>query len=475
MPVDTAADVVVVSDLHLSAGYDERTGTFDRNEDFFYDGAFARLLAHLRERAEREGRRWRLLLLGDVFDFLQVELPGQRDALDTGDSITRAKLTRIARGHPRFFAALGEWVAAGFPLDVVPGNHDIEMIRPSSQRRFVELVAAAGSGAAASDLVRFYPWIYYLPGLLYAEHGHQYDDVNSFRTQLHPFVDAEGDRVDVPLGSYFVAYLFNRIEKIDPFADNVKPATAYLSWALQDHPVRAVATLGYHFALLARVLRDAHEGGAASVEAERRLYRERFLHSYAAEVGLPYEVLVAIDRCAAVPAMTNRRRQLTAVLLRPIVQMLPILGGLVALWQAVGRLGPRLRSFSLLLAGVIGLLWRERRLLAPATRESGALHRTASRIDRMLRRRQLNVPFYVFGHTHEPEQFPLGSGRVPPRYVNSGTWTPTVLAEFDLLATRETFTYVEITRATADHPPRAQLMAWNDNAGRGDLLPLLAD
>jgi UDP-2,3-diacylglucosamine pyrophosphatase LpxH len=471
---DPTPDIVVLSDLHLSAGYDERTGTFDRNEDFFYDGAFARLLAHLRGRAEREGRRWRLVLLGDVFDFLQVDLPGQRGPLDTGDRVTLSKLSRIARGHPRFFAALGEWVAAGFGLDVMPGNHDIELVRPSLQTRFVELVAAAGGGAAAAERIRFHPWIYYVPGLLYAEHGHQYDDVNSFRTQLRPFMDADGQQIDAPLGSYFVAYLFNRIETIDPFADNVKPATAYLSWAFQAHPVRAVATLGYHLALLFRVLRESHDGGARSVEAQRRAYREQFLRVHAADVGLPYEVLAAIDRGAAVPAMTNRRRELTAMVLRPVVRMLPVLGALLAVQQAVVRIGPRMRSLSLLAAGVLGLVWRERQVLRPATRETNELHRSARRIDRILRREKLGVPFYVFGHTHQPEQYPLGRGRFPPRYVNSGTWTPTVLADFELLATRETFTYVEITPASGDLPARAQLMVWNDDAGRADLLPLLA-
>lgn len=475
MPVGSEFDVVVVSDLHLSAGYDARTGAFDRNEDFFYDGAFARFLASLRERAQREDRRWRLLILGDLFDFLQVDLPGQADPLDTGDSITLAKLRAIARGHPRFFAALGAWVAAGFGLDVLPGNHDVEMVRPSSQRQFVELVAQAGGGPAAAERTRFHPWIFYLPGLLYAEHGHQYDDVNSFRTQLWPFVDAAGERVDAPLGSYFVAYLFNRIEAIDPFADNVKPATAYLSWALQDHPVRALATLGYHLALLVRVLRDSRDDHAGSVERERCDYRERYLRPHAVEVGLPYDVLDAIDRGASVPAMTNRRRQLSAMVLRPLVRLLPVLGALVAFQQAVDRLGPRLRTPALLLAGVLGLVWRERRSLGRrALRETSELHRAARRVDRILRRDGLAVPFYVFGHTHEPEQHPLGSGRLPPRYINSGTWTPVVLADFELLARREQFTYVEITRGTADGPPRGQLMVWNDDAGRGDLLPLLA-
>ena len=469
-----SADVVIVSDLHLSAGYDPRTGTFDRNEDFFYDGAFARFLTHLRERAEREHRHWRLVILGDLFDFLQVELPGQRDALDSGESITLAKLRRVARGHPRFFAALGEWVAAGFDLDVMPGNHDIEMIRPSCQQQLVQLVADAGGGAGAAERIRFHAWIYYLPGLLYAEHGHQYDDVNSFRTQLWPFVDEASEQIDAPLGSYFVAYLFNRIESIDPFADNVKPATAYLTWALQQHPVRAIATLGYHLTLLLRVLRASHAQGRGSVERERRAYRERFFPACAAQVGLPADLLAQIDRGASIPAMTNRRRQLSAMLLRPLIRVLPVLGALVALQQAVDRLGRRLRTPALIVAAVLGLVWRERQLFVGAGREIGELHRAARRIDRLLRREGLGVPFYVFGHTHQPEQFPLGSGRTPARYLNSGTWTPVVLADFDLLATREQFTYVEITRGADGAPPIGRLMRWNDDGGRGDVLPLLA-
>jgi len=30
-------ELIVISDLHLSDGYDEKTGKYSRNEDFFFD------------------------------------------------------------------------------------------------------------------------------------------------------------------------------------------------------------------------------------------------------------------------------------------------------------------------------------------------------------------------------------------------------------------------------------------------------
>src|SRR5262245_46291388 len=106
MQPDDGRDIAIVSDLHLCAGYDERTGAYSRREDFVYDGAFARFLAHLRRRAEDEGRRWRLVILGDFFDFLQVErfdAAGAEPAVDTSEEATLAKLARIARGHRELF------------------------------------------------------------------------------------------------------------------------------------------------------------------------------------------------------------------------------------------------------------------------------------------------------------------------------------------------------------------------------------
>lgn len=469
-------DIIIVSDLHLSAGYDPRTGTFDRNEDFFYDAAFARFLDDLRARAATEGRTWRLVLLGDVLDFLQVELDRAGDAdgtLDTSDAPTVAKLERIAAGHPEFFAALGRFAGAGFPVEIVCGNHDIELIREPVQRRFRELVGEQSGAPEAGRRITFYPWIYYLPGVLYAEHGQQYDHMNVFPALLQPYAEGDPAQLDLPLGSYFVEYLFNRVERLDPFADNVKPANKYILWAFRVHPVLALLTLRHYLRFVLVVWRRTSPLGRREREARRAAYREAWLRPYASQVGLKYETVAAIDRLAATPALASKRRLLRSLVVEPFLPSIPILSTLLALYTALTHLGRSLRSLVLIGAGVGGLVWRERRLLRPMRRPLGYLHRAALLIDQLLRAEGEGVPIYVFGHTHTAEQYPLALQGAYPRYLNAGTWTPIVQGAYELLGARERFSFVQVTRSPDTGAPIARLLQWNDAAGRHEPLPLL--
>ena len=68
----TAWDYLFVSDLHLSLGYDPERRTYHPREDFFFDEAFFRWLRWA-DGTRAPGRRWELVLIGDVFDFLPVD------------------------------------------------------------------------------------------------------------------------------------------------------------------------------------------------------------------------------------------------------------------------------------------------------------------------------------------------------------------------------------------------------------------
>lgn len=464
-------DIILISDLHLASGYDRRTGTYHRNEDFFYDGALGRFIDWLLARAVSEQRRWRLVLLGDFLDFLQVHAGGGDEAALTSSSSAKAKLDVVAAGHVEAFAALGRFVAAGHTLDVVIGNHDIELIWPDVQARFRELVEqhAGGAGRAA---IMFHPWILYIPGLLYAEHGQQYDSLNAFATLMRPLLPSDPGRIELPLGSFIVLYLFNHIERIDPFADNVRPMTRYLLWALRVHPVVALSTLGYHVRFFLRVLGKTSSLSVDEQKARREAYWRELMAPAAAQIGLPEDTLIQIDKLAAIPALSNRRRELQELLLRPLLPALPFVATGVAIWQAAKRLPGELRMLLTLAAGVGGLAWRERRLLRPATEPGNFLLHAARAIDKLLRRQGLGVPVYVFGHTHTAERWPLGRDDEAPAYLNAGTWTPVVPQAFDILGARERFSFVQITR-NADGTPRVELMLWNDSAGRAEPMPLL--
>jgi thiamine pyrophosphokinase len=472
MAADDGRDLVIVSDFHLSAGYNRRTGAYDRHEDFFYDAAFGRFIDTLLQRAETEPRRWRLIILGDFTDFLQVDPPANGEHGLTSSVTTVAKLEIIARGHAEVFVALARFAAAGHPIELVIGNHDIEFIWPDVQRRFKELVSAHAD-RDLSALITFHPWLFYVPGVVYAEHGHQYDGVNSFTTLLEPTLPSDRSVIELPLGSFFVLYLFNRIERLDPFADNIRPVTRYLGWALRTHPVRAVGTLGYHVRFFLRVIRKTSHLTAEEQQARREQYRSAYLPGQTREVGLPLGVLDELDRMGAVPANSSRWRQLMVLLLQPLLPSAPVLAAIVALFQSQKRWLPGGRRFVWLVLGIAGLLWRERRVLRPVTNPASYMLLAAQRVHMLLDRYGLAVPAYVFGHTHIAEQSPLADADESPRYFNTGTWTPLVPLTFDLLSTRERFTFVQITRDPANGEVLPQLLLWNDAAGRAEPLPLL--
>jgi UDP-2,3-diacylglucosamine pyrophosphatase LpxH len=64
-------NLLIVSDLHLSEGFSIHDGKFSRLEDFFSDQPFADFLEYHQNNWEEE-RPWRLIIAGDLFDFLQV-------------------------------------------------------------------------------------------------------------------------------------------------------------------------------------------------------------------------------------------------------------------------------------------------------------------------------------------------------------------------------------------------------------------
>jgi UDP-2,3-diacylglucosamine pyrophosphatase LpxH len=191
-------ELVVLGDFHLASGRDPLTGAVAPREPFHDDGALARFLDHL---AVDVGRR-RLLIIGDLLDFSRVDLPGLRADAVESDAVTLRKLDRIAAGHPEAFAALGRASAAGVEIHLVPGNHDFQLGRPAALERLGRLLARYGGRTTDPAPVRLHPWIYYEPGFVFAEHGHQYHDVNCFPGllelgQAHGLTD-----VRPPLGWY---------------------------------------------------------------------------------------------------------------------------------------------------------------------------------------------------------------------------------------------------------------------------------
>ena len=178
--------LVLVSDLHLGGGTEAAAAGPWFADPFDQDEAFVQFLTHLRDR--EEGHPYRLVLLGDTLDFLRVPVIGPRTGLYARDDAEAiGQLDRIHTAHRTVFRGLADTLASGARVDVVAGNHDVELARPAVRDRLRALLSNHGCPPAALTSLRFHPWGCHVPGLLYAEHGNHYHDINTFDRPLHPF------------------------------------------------------------------------------------------------------------------------------------------------------------------------------------------------------------------------------------------------------------------------------------------------
>ena len=517
-------NLLVVSDLHLSDGRNPRLGTFSPREDFFFDDQFARFLAYYRGR--RDGQPdlppWHLVIDGDFVDLLQVttrrgaapDMNRDRDrpyyGLASGARESAYKIGQVARGHEPFMRALAGWVVAGNAITVIKGNHDVELHYPAVRDALLaELrrawVSGGGSPSALAPVdagaIRFSDWFYYEKDLLWIEHGNQYEASNAFRYWLAPLLPEipdcppeRKDEIDLPLGSFFVRYLFNRVENVEPFADNMKPAMRFVRWLLRAHPVVALRFLArdgsYMLGKLRRALRRL---GGSAYAARERAHGER-LTELSLESGIPREKLAEIDRLRAKtvlqePAWWARalRPLLVPWISLGVLVLLLAIGTAAVLLAAARLLGgalppeiagtvPRgladwVRTWGswavLLVAGVAAVLlvrW------ALAGEEKAKLRKLAVRASRIAR--LLPVRYVVMGHTHDPKLRKLGkAGGRALEYFNTGSWTGHFRDERDrLLGGDVRFVFLEAERRQDGLRPL--LMEWDDGAGEPRLLEL---
>jgi UDP-2,3-diacylglucosamine pyrophosphatase LpxH len=404
--------ITIVSDLHLSLGCnrDHNTGGH-----VLHDAGFARFLGQVRRRAAERRSGWRLVILGDLVDLPDAQAP---------PAGTITMLTQIAAGHPELFGAVGAFLDAGMQVDVVAGNHDVALLRRAVRERFADLVLAAAGDSSVTAGIRFHPWIYHLPGVLYAEHGSQYHDINAMPALL----GLDGSDDHRPAGRPMATELAR-------YRTRLRERRAEQSW-----PAAQLGGGMESLRLAAALARHARALSGPELARLRAAYRVSTLRRYAAEVGITHDALVGIDELSVASA-----------------------------WSVAGRL-LRTRVLGPAARATAGLLPLERRrhgpLWQPADR-AAYLHSAWPTIHRVLCAAGQAVPFYVFGHTHHPEELALPDGSA--RYLNAGTWVSAGLPA-GRPAPASAGTFVEITGGPGTAAPVARLLRWNDEAGQPEAL-----
>jgi UDP-2,3-diacylglucosamine pyrophosphatase LpxH len=460
--------LLIVSDLHLSAGWDEESKRLSLNEDFFFDQNFQRFLDFYISKGSQENRRIDLIIAGDFVDLLQVtDIPEDERGnplkkLD-GEDITKTevdyglgtspkkscwKLRRLMNGHTIFFKALAKFLLADNRVIILPGNHDIEFALPEVQQclqdelllKFLPEPETGGLAWEAepeqkldkeeaqvliSRNLCFRPWFYYEPDLIYVEHGHQYDSLNSFDYFLHPLTPeaAMEPFIYLPVGSFFVRYLFNKLENIFPFADNIKPVTDFIKHTLfRLNSLRMWLHLGKYYRFFSKTLREKTEPIKLEWRDEMEKRQQLCVQQIARDSGIALKDLQTLKNQWVKTALHH--------------------------WS----------KLELLYAFIVG-----------GSEEDGYCQAAK------LVKDTLGVRYVVFGHTHEADLRPLGKKddnqeRWSQEYVNSGTWTTVFTKDFTerLLKDENEFVFVMIDISTK----KMELLRWKDDLNQGERVRL---
>lgn len=497
-----APRILVVSDFHMTGGIDPHTGLCSPTEDFFDDAAFADFLAH-----HTDSTPTTLVINGDLFDFLQVietvytpemQRYGIRAeevdpvyGLQSTENTTRYLTRRIVEGHPTFFRALVSFMAAGDNhIKITKGNHDVQLFWPGVQRELAERMAdlepeLGVRRGTTTERMEVLPWFYYVPGLVYIEHGNQYEYTTSYQNFLAPKLpfDYSGtaNHIELDLSGFLVRYLTNRLERINPMADNIRPLMRYWEWMWKNYPLQFLQTAGTALRFLLKAFSKARAIGAAryseayrAIERENREAIRRQAERFNAGSGLsPDEFnarLLRIDAMKEEPTLQRGAwRFLWRMLRQPLVGMLFLAAAHIVVLSVIPNLAAMLRAAVSLEGAPAWLHWIVERLWevrAPQIAFGVAVVGLLIALRHAFRRRGeqapeslsgnpvrtlrttalaiadlLNVPFVTFGHTHYADLGVSASGR---RYYNTGSWMQIANEEEQLYRNARQMAFLEI-------------------------------
>jgi UDP-2,3-diacylglucosamine pyrophosphatase LpxH len=495
------AELIVLSDLHLGEGRSADPSRYSPMEDFFYDDAFARLLEHLQHENRDDPSCVKLVLNGDVFDFLTVtRVPGDEQAAAFGFKMTAAekrfgmnptprksvyKLDQIVAGHPVFFAALARFIAAGHEVEILRGNHDLELYFDVVRNRLTEHLTRFAGGptrAQIAERLRFHQWFYLEEGRVYIEHGNQYEASNSIRYPLRPLLPARRARkepeemLDYPLGSMFVRYFYNSIHRLEPHTPKVISFEQYLEFLRRHNLLDLLRIARSHYPFFMRAIGRAppagtsgpsREGDAAQAEAFEELERQSAEHDFHRELAALKIHPLAASKAALAEQMARpviRRAAWTAGVATASAYIWLLIFNLIqAPWLVESVFLKAVFLGLLTLGSMVGLFWlggvlgRRLRLRTDETVElcaerAGHIARTTG------------VKLVLMGHTHVVDIRTVNDGDAT--YANSGTWT-TVDNPWDRLhPDARRFTLLRVRDDTVS------VCRWNDDAGRIEPVPM---
>jgi UDP-2,3-diacylglucosamine pyrophosphatase LpxH len=405
-----------------------------------------------------------LVIAGDFIDFVGMSVSAAEGSLHTqpndderrhglGSAVdhTIAKLERVAKQHALVFEALARFVAQGNALVIVRGNHDVDFHWPEVQSAFKDVIARYDSGAAQQ--VEFSDWFYYEEGVIFVEHGHQYDDFCSHEHMLHPVLPSDPRRSLRSLSDVLLRYVVRPTHGMSETGHDDASAIDYLRFAAR-LGFGGTLRLGTRFvravSVLVRMWREHMSDATQWVRAEH----ERKMGMLAEAKALSLINLRALANLQRPPMTRSLLRLLAGVMVDRVAISFAALGLLI--WVLFARWTPTL-GIVLLAVGpalvLAGVLWRRTRAAIDA---SQSLREHSARVARLF-----PAAFVVMGHTHLPELCPSDDGNCT--YVNLGAWSEEDTPDGIAPALRASRTHLVVEHV--DGKAVAALLSWDAEKG----------
>jgi len=451
------ANILVVSDLHFGEELLPGASLERRRAIELGSSAFREFLRYHTVR-RRDGRPWRLVIAGDLFDFMSVVIPATKDrpaktaderrfGLGRGIQPGVERMRRICEAHRPLLGELGRFAAAGHTVEIIVGNHDVELLAADVVAELMRQFTAAGCDERAAARIKVVPWFLYLPGVCWIEHGHIYDEGCSFEFNLAPMDPKDGWLI-YNADYAAVRYLGSTVPEVDPHGIEEWGLWGYLRYALGLGP-RSGTRLWLAYARFVQALFTARRLHRSFKRRDRRRREHRARLAEVAQTGgISLDVAQAIDRLARTPLTVSGRRVGRMVMLDRFGIGLGSMFA-IALLLMMASLGWALLGAAAVIATAIAITrWLGRHTVTSQLPMRAVPQRLRKLVD---------APVVVFGHTHDPRWQKLRSGGL---YINAGTWLPATRP-----GVRRSFTFVLIQPQDGG-PPSVELRQWREGVSQ---------
>lgn len=441
MDVESIAheSLLILSDVHLGNDLNDLTGAGVRRSAVV-DVDLASLLSHYRQ-TPCTGKRWRLVIAGDFIDFVGMSiLPPQGTPFagandeerehGLGNSADHAslKLRAVAERHREVFVALADFVAAGHALTIVHGNHDVEFhwdtVKDELRKLLVE-IASQRPGLERTDLthefasrIEFEPWFYYVGGVAYVEHGHQYDTLCSTDHVMAPLSPRDPRRISRSFSDVLLRWVVRPTRGVPEYGHERMGVVDYVLLAA-GLGIGGVVRLAGRFSAAVLELFRLRRAYLSDATHALRAEHERRMAKLAEVTRIGIERLRALSALQVPPVTRSVPKILASVLLDRLAVGLAASGAIAAL-----TVGGRQHAWCWVLIACIAGGWiavhrrlalQRRAWFGDKLDNNEMLVERAGHLARLF-----PAAFVVMGHTHTPAMMSVAEGAAT--YVNVGSW-----------------------------------------------------